>query len=1323
MKQKRKLGRVMLSFMLTLAMVFGTFTGIVPGTGITAKADTSDTGVEVLIADIDDRNYKDKTTSFITDDGLANISFSVTPTFDDEYGWYNPNGELTITVTAANEDYPISKCVFQCCGEGREDNTAPFEVTISYGGNWQNTTATINNVTETSGGLRNIGFFSLVTPDYTVLKDGMLIKPGESIIPGDYYYKTAERVNTESPEEHADFKKNTLYTLVKGNIESRQVNPSYDPDWVEDVFVESNNGDHYAFLQVADGKYIFDGSWKVTNHADGLLVSQGTSESMSNPEERITTYAFSVHEKVFNDVMVDNTIENGSIEVKDSEETAISEAEAGSTVTLDVSADEGYKLKEISAKYLEVQSVSELMELMGDTKYYANPNDTEYSDYYMATADGIKCFLFYGDEKAFLSKTAELDKSKSVEGVYTAIGTYDDAPLTWIFKVKKGKIISIGFERNGVDWGIVNIESTGTIAKPTYASVELTPVTTGKQYTFTMPATDVTVNAVFEEDSAQNTWTSGDCTVTYDSDTKTMTVTGNGAMGSYESEDQVPWKDVIEESVEKIVIDEGVTSIGENVFYHCDSVKEIYISSTVRNIKNQAFYNYSMYSSNVYFTRPSVDCELQIDGMPFNLDYWTLNYSGDGKYVLYDKNIDLENASSVTKLIGNWEADGAGGSIYTTKIFTWKIPTSSITCISEHGVVTASVGGTDVTTAEVGDEVTLKVKPDLGYQLKSITATFPKDGVETFDDLVGLMGDAVINGDTKNQFGEYTCKVENGQFAIYNGNDLVSRTSDITDFEVRDNGHTIVFNSGNLGWYFGLDRDTGNIIVISVSYISDWNSAFVSADNSESTGTLPPNEVLLTTVKEGSDYKFIMPKRDVTIKTEYEKVAVVTKAPEAKTLTYNGQEQELVTAGSATGGVMQYALGTKTEDTGEYSTSIPTATAAGTYYIWYKVVGDENHLDSDVACVTSKILADISKTVTFKVVNGSWNDGEAKDKVVKLEGFEGDILKLSADKIPAVGTKPSDGYKEGSWDTVPKADIEIKADTTYTYTYAKKEEVKPEPIVEPTPVQKIKLTVTAKDQTIAFGAAISQASSKYTIKGLQTGDEAKVTLKADMKKFTITPVVTVKNGDKDVTDTYDITAVSANIAISQVPMVAAISKGKSITATLTKIKNVDGYLIYTGYCGGTSKLVKTVKGNKAVKYTYKKINGKALDRKKASKVIVKAYRLVDGKKVVVATSMTAHVAGVLNKKLANASSVTVAKKNIVLKSGKTANVDAKVVLTTTKKAQLSKGHAAEIRYASSNTAVATVDAKGKITAKGKGKCTVYAVAVDGTRATVDVTVK
>ena len=58
--------------------------------------------------------------------------------------------------------------------------------------------------------------------------------------------------------------------------------------------------------------------------------------------------------------------------------------------------------------------------------------------------------------------------------------------------------------------------------------------------------------------------------------------------------------------------------------------------------------------------------------------------------------------------------------------------------------------------------------------------------------------------------------------------------------------------------------------------------------------------------------------------------SAVTNTPEAKTLTYNGQAQELVTAGEASGGEMQYALGTATEATQPYTTSIPAKTDAGT---------------------------------------------------------------------------------------------------------------------------------------------------------------------------------------------------------------------------------------------------------------------------------------------------------------------------------------------------------------------------------------------------------
>ena len=70
-----------------------------------------------------------------------------------------------------------------------------------------------------------------------------------------------------------------------------------------------------------------------------------------------------------------------------------------------------------------------------------------------------------------------------------------------------------------------------------------------------------------------------------------------------------------------------------------------------------------------------------------------------------------------------------------------------------------------------------------------------------------------------------------------------------------------------------------------------------------------------------------------------EHIAPSVTAPTANTLTYNGTAQPLITAGSTSGGTMEYRLG----DDGFYSTDIPTATNAGAYTVWYKVVGDDTH--------------------------------------------------------------------------------------------------------------------------------------------------------------------------------------------------------------------------------------------------------------------------------------------------------------------------------------------------------------------------------------------
>ena len=91
--------------------------------------------------------------------------------------------------------------------------------------------------------------------------------------------------------------------------------------------------------------------------------------------------------------------------------------------------------------------------------------------------------------------------------------------------------------------------------------------------------------------------------------------------------------------------------------------------------------------------------------------------------------------------------------------------------------------------------------------------------------------------------------------------------------------------------------------------------------------------------------------------------ASVTKAPTAKSLTYSGSSQELVNAGTGTGGIFKYST-----DGTNWSTTIPSKTSAGTYTVYYKITGDGNHNDSAVGKVTVTIG---NKKLVATVINGS----------------------------------------------------------------------------------------------------------------------------------------------------------------------------------------------------------------------------------------------------------------------------------------------------------------------------------------------------------------
>ena len=80
--------------------------------------------------------------------------------------------------------------------------------------------------------------------------------------------------------------------------------------------------------------------------------------------------------------------------------------------------------------------------------------------------------------------------------------------------------------------------------------------------------------------------------------------------------------------------------------------------------------------------------------------------------------------------------------------------------------------------------------------------------------------------------------------------------------------------------------------------------------------------------------------------------ASITAAPTAKTLTYNETAQDLVNAGTASNGTVYYKVttsNTKPSDTSGFSSSIPTGTDAGTYYVWYYAKGDTGYDDGDIS--------------------------------------------------------------------------------------------------------------------------------------------------------------------------------------------------------------------------------------------------------------------------------------------------------------------------------------------------------------------------------------
>ena len=77
---------------------------------------------------------------------------------------------------------------------------------------------------------------------------------------------------------------------------------------------------------------------------------------------------------------------------------------------------------------------------------------------------------------------------------------------------------------------------------------------------------------------------------TYDQETKELRISGSGAMSDYNNSTEVPWYGWREE-IQSVVIESGITRIGNYAFIYCGGMEEIKLSEGLEIIGNYAFFD------------------------------------------------------------------------------------------------------------------------------------------------------------------------------------------------------------------------------------------------------------------------------------------------------------------------------------------------------------------------------------------------------------------------------------------------------------------------------------------------------------------------------------------------------------------------------------------------------------------------------------------------------------------------------------------------------------------------------------------------------------
>lgn len=305
-------------------------------------------------------------------------------------------------------------------------------------------------------------------------------------------------------------------------------------------------------------------------------------------------------------------------------------------------------------------------------------------------------------------------------------------------------------------------------------------------------------------------------------------------------------------------------------------------------------------------------------------------------------------------------SNGSIISTVTSHVVTLTVQPKVLTAqdLAYTGSTTKNYDGT--TSAPVGASVSVRSSALVGSDTLNVTGTIVYDTKDVTATKLTFTPDAIESGNYRLAADEVLTVPAGITPKTLTGFDF----SDITVRKVYDGSTNTGTLTGTVGFNGKVSTDDISIKAIPGVYADEkvgQNKHVTLALSLEGT-----DKANYTLSEEDKTHEF-------TAASITEADGSVTAPKQVDGLRYNGKMQTLVTDGSSTTGEIRYKQG----ESGTYGTALPQAKDAGSYTVYYKVIGDSNHKDVEEKFVTVEIKA-AELTVTAKDKN-AYIGGKAPD--------------------------------------------------------------------------------------------------------------------------------------------------------------------------------------------------------------------------------------------------------------------------------------------------------------------------------------------------------